>query len=55
MYISQVKCFNSEVVHFLRTAFNPFMPNGISHKYQLDQSISVLSGVRWYFSFLFKF
>ena len=55
MYISQVKCFNSEVVHFLRTAFNPFMPNGLSHHYQLDQSISVLRGVRWYFSFLFKF
>ena len=40
MYISQVKCI---------TAFNPFMPNGISHRYQLDQSISVLRGVRWYF------
>ena len=23
MYISQVKCFNSEFVHFMRTAFNP--------------------------------
>ena len=46
MYISQVKCFNSEFVHFLRAAFNPFMTNGISHHYQLDQSISVLRGVR---------
>ena len=55
MYISQVKSFNSEFVHFLRTVFDPFMPNGISHSYQLDQSISVLRGVRWYFSFLFKF
>ena len=54
MYISQVKCFNSEFVHFMRAAFNPFMPNGISHCYQLEQSISVLRGGRWYFSFLFK-
>ena len=41
---------NSEYVH----CFNPFMPNGISHYYQLKQSISVLRDVRWYFSFLFK-
>ena len=45
---------NSEFVHFMRTAFNPFMPNGISHRYHLEQSISVLKDVR-YFSFLFKF
>ena len=42
---------NSEFVHCMRTAFNPFMPNGISHCYQLKQSISVLRDVRWYFSF----
>ena len=42
-------------VHFMRTAFKPFIPNGISHSYQLEQSISVLRDVRWYFSFLFKF
>ena len=41
---------NSEFIHFMRTAFNPFMPNG-----KLEQSISVLRDVRWYFSFLFKF
>ena len=46
---------NSEFVHFMRTAFDPFMPNGISNRYQLEQSISVLRDVRWYFSFLFKF
>ena len=46
---------NSEFVHYMRTAFNPFMPNGISHRNQLEQSISVLKDVRWYFSFLFKF
>ena len=40
---------NSEFVHFMRTAFNPFMPNGISKCYQLEQSISVLRDVRWYF------
>ena len=55
MYISHVNCFNSEFVHFMRPAFNPFMPNGVSHHYRLEQSISVLRGVRWYFSFLFKF
>ena len=36
---------NSEFVHCMRTAFNPFMPNGISHRYQLKQSISVLRDV----------
>ena len=40
MYISQVK--------YLFT-LNPFMLNGISHRYQLEQSISVLRDVRWYF------
>ena len=43
---------NSEIVHFMRTAFNPFMPNEISHCYQLENSISVLRDVRWYFPFL---
>ena len=31
------------------------MPNGISHYYHLDDSISNLRDVGWYFSFLFKF
>ena len=31
------------------------MPNGISHPYHLDESISVLRVVGWYFSFLFNF
>ena len=30
-------------------------PNGISHHYQLEQSISVLRDGWWYYSFLFKF
>ena len=34
-------------VHFMRTAFNTFMPNEISHRYQLEQFISVLRDVRW--------
>ena len=34
---------------------NPFMPNVFSHPYQLDESISNLRVVGWYFSFLFKF
>ena len=46
---------NSEFVHFMKKAFNPYMQNGISQHYQLEQSISVLKDVRWYFSFLFKF
>ena len=46
---------HTEFVHFMRTAFNPFMPNEISHLYQLEQSLSVLKDVRCYFSFLFKF
>ena len=40
---------NSEFVHFMRTAFNPFMLNGFFHCYQLEHSISVLRDVRWYF------
>ena len=36
---------NSEFFHFMRTAFNPFMPNGISHRYHLEQSIYVLRDV----------
>ena len=51
VYISQVKC----LFIFMRTAFNPFMQNGISHHFLLEQSISVWRDVRWYFSFLFKF
>ena len=41
----------------MKTCFdlNPFKPNGISHCYQLDQSISILRVVGWYFTFLFKF
>ena len=34
---------------------NPFMPNGISHQYQFEESVSVLRDVGWYFSFLIKF
>ena len=45
---------NSEFVYFMRTAFNPFMLNGIYHRCHLEQSISVLRDVG-YFSFLFKF
>ena len=34
---------------------NPFMPNGFSHPYQLDEFISYFRVVRWYFLFSFKF
>ena len=30
-------------------SFNQFKPTGISHRYQLEQSISVLRDVGWYF------
>ena len=45
---------NSGFVHCMRTAFNPFMPNGISQRYQFKPLISVLRDVRWYFSFFFS-
>ena len=35
-------------------SLNRFMPNGISHRYQLEQSISVLMDAGWWFSFLLK-
>ena len=40
---------------WMQYGFNPFKPNGISHCYQLEQSISVLRDVGWYFSIFFKF
>ena len=43
-----------EAVRNRGSYINPFMQNGISHSYQLEQSISVLTDVWWYFSFLFK-
>ena len=38
----------------MRTAFNPFLPNGISHRYQLEQSISVSRDVRCFFFIFMK-
>ena len=35
--------------------FNPFMPDGISNRYQLEQSISILKDAGWYFSFYSNF
>ena len=35
--------------------FNPFKPNGISHCYQMDQSISVLRHVGCFFHFYSNF
>ena len=40
---------------FISNVINPFKPNGISHYYQSDQSISILRVVGLYFSFLLKF
>ena len=44
----------SQLMLFLTSGFNPFKPNRISHCSQLDQSISVLRVVGWYFSFFFS-
>ena len=44
----------SDQVTFLESSIcliNPFMPNGIYHTYQLDDSISNFRVVGWYFSF----
>ena len=35
--------------------FNPLKTNGMSHSYQLDQFISLLRDVGWYFSTFLKF
>ena len=35
--------------------FNPFKLNGVSHHFQLLESISNFRVVVWYFSFLFAF
>ena len=37
--------------HCTAGIFNPFKAKGMSHSYHLDQSISVLRVVGWYFSF----
>ena len=46
---------NSEFVHLIRTEFNLFIPNGISHRYQMEQSISVLRDVSGIFHFYESF
>ena len=35
--------------------FNPLVTNGLSHPYQLDESIFIFRGIRSNFSFLFHF
>ena len=39
----------------IATYLELYKPNGNSHSYELDQSISVLRVVGWQFSFLFTF
>ena len=41
----------SSVKIWMVNIFNAFKPNGISHSDQLEQSISILRDVEWYFSF----
>ena len=40
---------------FLQSSFNPFVTNGFSHPYTLDESISIYRGIESEFSFLFDF
>ena len=41
--------------HLEHSKLNPFKPNGVSHCYQLEQSIFVSIDVGWYFSFYSNF
>ena len=41
--------------HFELSKLNPFKSNGVSHCYQLEQSIFVSIDVGWYFSFYSNF
>ena len=50
-HIIRVKCSLKHTLNTSFCRFNPFMPNGISHFYQFDQSISVIRVV----GLLFKF
>ena len=43
------------ILYIVSCIMNPFMPNGTSVSYQLDQSISILRVVVGYFSFLLRF
>ena len=50
-YFGQYMRFGTYLI-CAKVSFNPFMLNGISHCYQLDQSISILNDVgRIFFSF----
>ena len=55
-YLYETDCIfiRSQLSKF-KNVIIPFKPNGISHFYQLDQSIYVLRVVGWYYSFFFKF
>ena len=41
--------------HLELSKLNPFKPNGVSHCYQMEQSIFVSIDVGWYFSFYSNF
>ena len=47
--------FRHKTASSTASLFNPFQPDGISHYYQLEQSISILRVLQWYFTFLLKF
>ena len=39
------------VLSAAESQFNPYLTNGFSHHYHLDESTSVLGGVRFFFFF----
>ena len=40
---------------FIMSCVNPYLTNGFSHHYKLDESTFIFRGVRNYFYFLFHF
>ena len=54
--VKDIKKFITELASLLCQVktINPFKPKGFFYHYQMNQSISVLRVVGWYFSFLFK-
>ena len=54
-FICSTKNRQNISIFILVSTINPFVLNGISHSSQLDQSISILRVIGWYFSFFSNF
>ena len=50
-------CFlqSAEAQVIVSLTINPYLTNGLSHHYYLDESTFILRGFRWDFDFLFHF